>query len=78
MMAAMMYWMIGYQNALDKFWWFALTLVLVNLSGSHLGMFASVLSRNIEAALAIMPMFLLPLMVRAARYHMACPCSCCC
>ena len=47
----------------QKFWWFTLANVLVDNCGAALGVFVSCLFNDINMALTIMPLFLLPLMV---------------
>lgn len=42
---------IGYQNTLVKFWWFALTIVLVDNCGASLGMFVACLFNELSVAL---------------------------
>ncbi|MEW5318453.1 MAG: hypothetical protein WDW38_009674 [Sanguina aurantia] len=61
--SCIMYWIIGYQNTLVKFWWFALTIVLVDNCGASLGMFVACLFNELSVALAVMPMFIMPLMI---------------
>ncbi|KAJ9509264.1 hypothetical protein QJQ45_001716 [Haematococcus lacustris] len=61
--SVIIYFMVGYQLAADRFWWFALILVLVDNSGTAIGIFVSCLFADINVALAVMPMFLMPLMI---------------
>lgn len=61
--AVIVYWMIGYQNTAEKFGWFALIQVLMDNCGAALGVFVSCLFNDISVALAVMPMFLLPLLI---------------
>ncbi|MEW5304769.1 MAG: hypothetical protein WDW36_007357 [Sanguina aurantia] len=61
--SCIMYWIIGYQNTATKFWWFALANVLIDNCGAALGMFVACLFNDIAVALAVMPMFMMPLMI---------------
>ncbi|KAL6756149.1 ABC-2 type transporter-domain-containing protein [Haematococcus lacustris] len=58
-----MYWMIGYQNTSDHFWWFALIIILVDLSGTSLGILIACIFDNIKMALTVQPLVLMPLTV---------------
>jgi len=62
-MAVITYFMVGYQLAADKFWWYALTLVLVDNCGTSLGIMVSCIFAELSVAMTVMPLFLLPLMV---------------
>ena len=48
------YWMIGYQNTPQKFWWFTLANVLVDNCGAALGIFVSCLFNDISMEMTIM------------------------
>lgn len=61
--SAICYFMIGYQETVDKFFWFSLIMVLMDNCGASIGMFVSCLFSDIATALAVMPMILMPLMV---------------
>lgn len=55
MSAAIVYWMVGYQNYSANFWWFALSLVLIDNCGASLGIMVSCLFDDLAVALTVMP-----------------------
>lgn len=61
--SAIVYWMIGYQADASKFWWFTLIMILMDNAGQAIGIFVSCLFNDMNMALTVMPMILLPLMV---------------
>lgn len=52
----------------QKFWWFTLANILVDSCGAALGIFVSCLFHDINMALTILPLFLLPLMLFAGFF----------
>ncbi len=58
------YFIIGYQPAADKFLIFLGVLLILDNVGAGLGLFLGCVFNNLDVALAIVPMLLLPLMVR--------------
>eukprot|EP00216_Chloropicon_sp_CCMP2111_P004459 CAMPEP_0198240856 /NCGR_PEP_ID=MMETSP1446-20131203/5847_1 /TAXON_ID=1461542 ORGANISM="Unidentified sp, Strain CCMP2111" /NCGR_SAMPLE_ID=MMETSP1446 /ASSEMBLY_ACC=CAM_ASM_001112 /LENGTH=732 /DNA_ID=CAMNT_0043923635 /DNA_START=336 /DNA_END=2534 /DNA_ORIENTATION=- len=57
------YWAIGLQSSLSKFSIFAVTIVMINLCGSNIGLALSSAFRDISIALSLAPLFVLPLML---------------
>jgi ABC-type multidrug transport system permease subunit len=57
------YWMVGYQNEGDKFIICAIALILLTNCGTAIGIFAACAFDSLQVALAVVPMFLLPLMI---------------
>jgi hypothetical protein len=57
------YWMIGYQAVASKFLIYAAIIILMDNVGAAMGLFLGCLFNNLEVALAVVPMLLLPLMV---------------
>ncbi|KAK9764331.1 hypothetical protein K7432_008245 [Basidiobolus ranarum] len=57
------YWMIGYQTDAGKFFIYMLVNVAMSLVGSAIGMFIASLFKEMQVALAVVPLILLPLMM---------------
>ncbi|ORX98562.1 hypothetical protein K493DRAFT_280357 [Basidiobolus meristosporus CBS 931.73] len=57
------YWMIGYQADAGKFFIYMLTNVVMSLVGSAFGMFIASLFKQLQVALAVVPLVVLPLMM---------------
>jgi len=62
-LACIVYWMVGYQNEGDKFIICAVALILLTNCGTAIGVFAACAFDSLQVALAVVPMFLLPLMI---------------
>lgn len=59
-----MYWMVGFTNDPSySFIIFALSIVLLSVCGTSLGIFFASVFSDLTAALAVTPMVLLPLMI---------------
>jgi len=63
LMAVITYFMIDLQPGADKFWIFALTLILLDICGTSLGLVFATVFPSLPVALAASPMVLLPLML---------------
>ncbi|KAK9718466.1 hypothetical protein K7432_005480 [Basidiobolus ranarum] len=57
------YWMIGYQTDAGKFFIYMLVNVVMSLVGSAIGMFIASLFKQLQVALAVVPLIVLPLMM---------------
>jgi ABC-type multidrug transport system permease subunit len=61
--STIVYWMVGLQNAADKYFIFVVFVVLSSCSGFSLGIAIASAYSNLETALAMGPLILMPLMV---------------
>lgn len=61
--AAVVYFMVQFQMTAEKFFLYAVTTMLLSITGSALGIFFASLFAELNVALAITPLFLLPLML---------------
>eukprot|EP00741_Cyanophora_paradoxa_P002545 tig00000605_g2469.t1 len=57
------YWMIGFQNTAEKYFIFAAVVILMTNCGYALGIFIAALCPELEVALVIAPVLILPLMI---------------
>eukprot|EP00123_Amoebidium_parasiticum_P014061 comp22305_c0_seq1/m.33111 comp22305_c0_seq1/g.33111 ORF comp22305_c0_seq1/g.33111 comp22305_c0_seq1/m.33111 type:complete len:668 (-) comp22305_c0_seq1:89-2092(-) len=62
------YWMIGFQAVASKFLIYCLTLIILNLAGAALGILAASTFPSIQAAMAVLPMAIMPLMLFSGFY----------
>jgi ABC-type multidrug transport system permease subunit len=63
MYSVIVYFMIGYQMDAGRFFIFAVIMILINNCGMMVGIFAGSVSNELDVALAVLPLLLLPLMV---------------
>jgi len=58
-----LYWTIGFQDVATKYILFVLIMVILENCGTALGIFVASFFEDIAVALAVVPMFLMPLMI---------------
>lgn len=62
------YWMVGYQNDAGKYFAHMVTIVVLSNCGNSMGIFFACAFSDLAVALAIVPLFLLPLMIFAGLF----------
>jgi ABC-type multidrug transport system permease subunit len=58
-----LYWLVGYQDEADKYVLMVFIMVILENCGTALGIFVASFFEDIAVALAVVPMFLMPLMI---------------
>eukprot|EP00741_Cyanophora_paradoxa_P012559 tig00020614_g12136.t1 len=61
--SVVIYWLIGFQNTGEKFWTFALVIILMSNCGHALGICVAAVAGEFEVALVVTPTLIMPLMI---------------